>query len=333
MRRKQTKSGSLVTVAGLGLSLVAAGCAQNDDASTADCDKTYTLAFSHPVSEAAGAKAVKRGVEEYAKEKGCIKVLLDNTTAFNLETQRAAVEGWVTQQVDAILLWPVDPNAFANLAEQAQGQGTKWLTYVAKMDGEDGSVGFDGVQSGNLITADLKAWIDKHYPDGKGFSAAVTTLTALPTIKGRWEQPLAALDELEVPVVSQQDCAAQDCGLQIAEDALRENPDLRVFIGLNDDVALGAQKAFENAGLSADEVYISGTDGTPEGLSNIKEPGDGAFRVTAAIDLQSLSRDIVDNSLAAITGDGNTNSLTPSILVKTRDDAKIDELLAQMGAG
>lgn len=302
-------------------------CAQ-DDAAFADCEKTYTIAFSHPVSEAAGPKALKKFVSDYAKEEGCIKVLLDNTTANNLESQRATVEGWVTQGVDSILIFPVDPAAFTNLQKQAQDKGIKWLTYAITIDGEDGGVGFDSDQAGTMIGDDMTAWIKERYPDGD-ISAAVTTLKPLPTLTGRWTKPEAALKALDIPIVSMQDCADQTCGLQIAEDALRENPNLRVFIGLNDDAALGAQKAFENAGISADDVYISGSDGGPEALENIMDPGKGAFRVTAALDIEGLGHDIVDNSIAAITGKGEAKTETPAVLVKTGDDEQIDELLAK----
>ncbi|WP_436698779.1 sugar ABC transporter substrate-binding protein [Nocardioides sp. BYT-33-1] len=327
MRRTSSHRIALATgllAAGAGL----AACSQEDEA-LAGCETSYTIGFSHPVGEAAAPKAIKRMAAEYAEEKGCITFLLDNTTASNLESQRATVEGWITQKVDAILIFPVDPSAFTNLQRQAQEQDTAWLTYATPMEGEDGGVGFDSDQAGTIIADDMSAWIEEHHPDG-GISAAITTLKALTTITGRWEKPEAALEELDVPVVSMQDCADQTCGLQIAEDALRENPDLRVFIGLNDDAALGAQKAFQNAGLSADEVYIAGSDGAPEALENIKDPGDGAFRTTAALEVQSLARDIVDNSIAAITGDGETSSLTPAVLAKTGDDATIDELLAQL---
>lgn len=321
-----------VVVAGLAASSgLLAACSQ-DDPAAAGCEKNYTIGFSHPVGEAAAPKAIKRMAADYAKEKGCITFLLDNTTASNLESQRATVEGWITQKVDAILLFPVDPAAFKNLESQAQAQGIKWLTYASPMDGQDGGVGFDSEQAGTLIADDMSAWVAKRYPDGD-ISAAVTTLKALTTITGRWEKPQAALKELGVPVVSTQDCADQTCGLQIAEDALRENPDLRVFIGLNDDAALGAQKAFENAGLSADDVYISGSDGAPEALENIKSPGKGAFRTTAALEVQSLAQDVVNVSLAAITGEGETSTLTPAVLAKTGDDATIDKLLAQINGG
>ncbi|TAJ46939.1 MAG: sugar ABC transporter substrate-binding protein [Herbiconiux sp.] len=270
--------------------------------------------------------AVKNFLEQYGEEQGCTTVLLDNTTESNLESQRAAVENWVTQGVDSILLWPVDESAFTSLQKQAQDQGIKWLTYASPMEGEDGGVGFDSDESGQAIADEMSAWIAENYPDGD-VSAAVTEITALGTLSGRWEKPAAQLEADGIEVVSQQNCADQACGLQIAEDALRENPNLRVFIGVNDDVALGAKKAFDNAGIDPETVFIAGSDGTPDALAAIKNGG--AFRVTAAIPPAPLADDILQVSLAAITGEGETNRQTPPVLVRHGDDATIDELLAQ----
>ena len=317
-------------VAALALTTALAGCGANksDNEQLAGCEQTYTIGFSHPVGEAQFVKALKDYVAQYGPNERCTEVLLDNTTGNNLEAQRATVEGWVTQQVDAIVLWPVDPSAFTNLMSRAQQQGTKWLTYVAPMDGQDGRVGFDAAQEGEQIAGDVADWLQKRYPAG-GVAAAVTTLTTLPVVEGRWEPPMRKLAELGIPVVSEQDCADQSCGLQIAEDALRENPQLRVFIGLNDDVALGAQKAVQNSGLDVEEFYISGHDGSPEGLEAIKAKT-GAFRATTAIPIADLGRSIIDNSIAAITGEGTADALTPTVLIHPDDTQQIDQLLATM---
>ncbi|WP_432945576.1 sugar ABC transporter substrate-binding protein [Kribbella sp. CA-253562] len=323
--RRPMAATSLLGVGVLGV-LSACGGAQGSGSAALDgCEDTYTVGFSHPVGEAQFVKALKNVVADYGPTK-CVKVLLDNTTANNLETQRATVESWVTQKVDAIVFWPVDPSAYTNLVAQGHEQGTKWLTYVAPIDGQDGSVGFDSDQAGQEIAADMSAWISKNHP-GKDIQAAVTTLIALPPIFGRWEKPTAALTKLGIPVVSKQDCSNQSCGLEIAEQVLRENPRVRVFISMNDDVALGTQKAIANAGLDPDDFYVAGYDGSPEGLENVKA-GKGAFRVTMAIQVEQLGHDIIDNALAAVTGEGDSSTLAPSIRVTPADDAEIDKLLA-----
>lgn len=178
---------------GTALALTACSTAATSSAS-ADCDDTYTIGFSHPVGESAFAKALKGKVEDAAADNGCVSVLLDNTQSSDLESQRATIESWVTQKVDAIVVLAVDATALDGLREQAQAQGTKWLTYAGGTDTSDGSVGFDNVQSGDLVADDALAWVAENYPDG-GITAEVTTLTPLVGFKGRWEQPLAKFEE------------------------------------------------------------------------------------------------------------------------------------------
>lgn len=306
--------------------IVLAACAQGggETAELDGCDETYTIGFSHPFGEAQFVQALKGVVADFGPE-ACAEILLDNTTANNLETQRETVESWVTQGVDAIVFWPVDPSAYASIVPTAQEDGIKWLTYVGPVEGQDGSVGFDPMQEGDAIGEDVTEWLAEHYPDG-GVEAAVTLQTTQPTIQGRWTQPIAALEAIGVPIASEQDCSNQACGLEIATNVLRENPDVRVFISYNDDVAIGTQKAIENAGLNPEDYYVNGYDGSPEGLANVKD-GTGAFDVTMAIPVADLGRDIVTNAIAAITGEGDSNSLTPSIKVTPADGARIDEML------
>lgn len=322
---KNTKKIILAT-AGLGILLACSTFAQAADGKT--CDKMYTIGFSHPVGESQFAIALKKKVEAAGKQQGCVKVLLDNTHQSNLETQRATLESWVTRKVDAIVVLPVEASALDGLRKQAQKKGIKWLTYAGATPGADGSVGFDNTQSGDLVAKDALAWVKQRYPNG-GVEAAVTTLTPLKGFAGRWDEPLKQFKAAGLPVVSQQDCATQACGMQIAEDALRQHPDLRVFIGINDDAALGALRAFKNAGIKPDDLYIAGQDGTVEGLQAVKQGG--AYRASAAILLDDLARSIIDNSLATITGNGRKNYETPVVLGTLRDPARLDSLIAQYG--
>jgi len=298
--------------------------APTSSSSNGECSKTYTVGFSHPIGEAEVIKALKSLAKEYSTKVGCVDLLLDNTTGMKLESQRATVESWVTQQVDAIVLWPVDSTAFAGLQKQAQSQGTKWLTYLTSMDGQDGSVGFDNKLQGEQIAADVTEWIEKNYPDG-GATAAVTTLTTLPPSRPRYELPIKAIEAAGLKVVSEQNCTDQACGLQIAEDALREHPDLRIFIGLSDESAIGAMKAFKNAGIDPNTVYIAGQDGSPEGLAAVKEGG--MYRASSAIPMDALAASIVDAAMAAATGKGETNLVTPTVLAKADNPQLVADLI------
>jgi ABC-type sugar transport system substrate-binding protein len=316
------------TIAAAALLVLATGCsapAGGGDPSSVDCEEEYTIGFSHPAGDAAAVKVIKESAVARGEMVGCVNVLLDSTVGMNLETQRSTLESWVTQKVDAIVVFPVDPAALENLRERAQAQGTKWLTYVASNPKEDGGVGFDNLTAGEDMATYLQEWIAEKHPDGD-ITAAVTTATALPGMQPRVLPSIDMLTATGIKIVSQQDCIAQDCGLQLAEDALRANPNLRIFIGLNDDAAIGALRAFQNANVNLNEVFIAGFDGSEEALVALQD-GSG-YTASSAIPLIELAATIVDNALAAITGLGDAFVQTPTFLVTPGETVIIAELLA-----
>lgn len=320
-------SGKVKAIASAGILAFFSACHVSAEAAdTAKCDKVYTIGFSHPVGESQFAIALKKKVVAAGETQGCVKVLLDNTHQSNLESQRATLESWVTRKVDAIVVLPVEATALDGLRINAQKKGIKWLTYAGATPGSDGAVGFDNTQSGDLVAKDALLWVKQRYPSG-GITAAVTTLTPLKGFAGRWDEPIRQFKAAGLPIVSQQDCATQACGMQIAEDALRQHPNLRVFIGINDDAALGALRAFKNAGIKPEDLYIAGQDGTVEGLEAVKQGG--AYRASAAILLDDLAKSIIDNSIAAITGKGRTNYQTAVELGTLRNPQRLDALIAQ----
>lgn len=324
--------GTAAAIAGLAIlsvgaaSILAAAPALADDTASKCAGKKYTIGFSHPFGESHFASTLKKKVKRSGDQSGCITVLLDNTTSANLESQRATLESWVTQKVDAIVVLPVDIKALSGLQKKAQAAGIKWLTYANPIKSADGSVGFDNVQSGDLVAKDALAWVKENYPNGD-VTAAVTTLIPLSGFSGRWDQPLEQFEKAGLKVVSKQDCATQSCGLQIAEDALRQHPNMKVFIGINDDAAIGAMRAYMNAKIDLKGVYIAGQDGTLEGLEAVKKGG--AYRASAAILLDELAKSILDNSLAAITGKGQADYVTPVVLGSLKDPKMLDKLITE----
>ena len=314
---------ALAGTAALGLT----ACGSDGAGASADCAREYTIGFSHPVGEAAFVKALKVNLQKEADANGCVELLMDNTQANDLGSQRATIETWVTQGVDAIVVFPVDASSIASLQKNAQDKGIKWLTYASPAEGADGYTGFDNVQSGSLISDAAVAFIEENDLAGK-VTAAVTTLEALPDVAGRWEEPIKGITAAGVEVVSKQDCADQACGLANTEALLRQHPDLRIFVGLNDDAALGAAKAFANAGIDPDEVFIGGQDGALEALEAVK--AGGAYKISAAIDMIDLAQDVVQNSINAVDGEGETETEAAVVPATLDDPEGLDALIAQL---
>lgn len=292
--------------------------------SACDSGNTYRVAYSHSVSEAALVKQVRNFADKRAAELGCVQVLHDNTQANNLEQQINAVQGWVTMGVDAIVVTPIDEATLRPFQAQAKAAGIKWLTYLSPMEGNDGHVGFDHVESGSLIAQAAVEWVQANNIAEP--TALITTLTGLPSFGPRWTEVQRIFSEAGITVVATQDSADQASGMTIAETVLRQHPDLSIAIGMNDDAAVGAYRAFTVAGKNEASYFIGGQDGSFEGLSAVNKGG--AYRATSAILINELGANIVDLALNAVTGNGPSFFDTPTELVTKSDQDQLDALLA-----
>lgn len=298
--------------------------AATDSGASEECEEEYTIAFSHNVSEAVVVKAVRAFADQRAADLGCITMLHDNTTGQNLEQQTAAIETWLNQGVDAIVVLPVDAASLAPYKERADAAGIPMSTYAFPIEGYCGNAGFDATVSGEIIADAAIEWAQENYPDG-GAKALISSLSALPLLAPRWEVPIEKFEAAGIEVVAVQDGADIASGLEITETTLQAHPDLAIVIGLNDDFAVGAYQAFQNAGKDPATSFIGGQDGSLEGLEAIKEGQH--YKATSAILLDQLGASIVDLSVACITGEGETNIDTPAKLV-TIDEGGLDELIA-----
>lgn len=286
--------------------------------------KTYTIAYSHSVSEAVIVRQVRHFASQRAAELGCVTVMHDNTQANNLEQQINAVQGWITLGVDAIVVTPIDESALKPLQAQAKAQGIKWLTYLGVMDDSDGYVGFDHAQSGQIIGQAAADWVRENGIENP--KALVTTLTGLPSLAPRWQEVERIFADAGIEIVTMQDSADQTTGMAVTETVLRQHPDLDIVIGLNDDAAVGASRAVAIAGIDPAKVFIGGQDGSLEGLTAVNQGG--AYKASAAILINDLGANVVDLALNAITGYGPSFAYTPTVLASKADQALLDKLLA-----
>lgn len=324
-RRRTVTVAALVSCAATVIALAGCSSSSPESSNSASCAKTYKIGYSNPTSEAAVVKALTVKLKAEAAAHGCIDLLLDNTTGGNLEHQRATLESWVAQGVSAIVVTPVDVTALTNLRKEAQAKGLKWISYGVLEKGANGLAGFDNEQSGRIVGQAATDWIAKHHLDGK-VTAAVTTFTPLAAVSGRWKQPINILNKAGVKIVSSQDCADPTCGQNIAEALIQSDPKFRVFIGFNDDAALGAAQAFKDAGISPKDTFIAGQDGSPPALEAVQS---GEIDVSAAIVLKKLADAVLEVSINAINGHGKTTAEAPVIAGTLADPSELKTLLAQ----
>ncbi|MEU8968519.1 substrate-binding domain-containing protein [Streptomyces monashensis] len=255
---------------------------------------------------------IRAGAQAEAKRLG---VDLTVTDAQNDASQQAnQLQNFTSSGLGAIIVNPVDSDAASNSVKAADKAGIPVVAVdrgVNKAD-VDALVASDNVAGGELAA---KTIAEKLGGKGKivilqgqaGTSAAreraqgfANGLKAYPGIQVLAQQP-ADFDRTK--------------GLDVMANLLQAHPDVQGVVAANDEMALGAVKALgSKAGKS---VQVVGFDGTPDGLTAVK---DGTLYASVAQQPSQLGRIAVDNALKAVQGKKVEPTVKVPVKVVTKDN-------------
>ena len=111
-------------------------------------------------------------------------------------------------------------------------------------------------------------------------------------------EEIAAKYNMKV-VFNQTGLWARDKGLALAENLIQSGQQVDVICANNDEMALGAINAFENAGM-LDKVVVGGVDATGDALAAMAA---GKLEVTVFQDAKGQGQAGVDTAIKMINGD------------------------------
>lgn len=212
---------------------------------------------------------LKDGAEAKAKELGYQMVVLDSQN--DPAKELANVEDLTVRKVSAILVNPTDSAAVGNAIKLANKAGIPVLTLdrganvgeVKAHIASDNIAG--GKMAGDFIASKLGKNIDVIQLEGiAGTSAA----------RDRGEGFAQAVKANGFKVLASQPADFDRTkGLNVMENLLAANPDVKAVFAQNDEMALGALRATQAAGKN---VLIVGFDGTDDGKAAVKSGKLGA---------------------------------------------------------
>ena len=212
---------------------------------------------------------LKEGAEAKAKELGYQMVVLDSQN--DPAKELANVEDLTVRKVSAILVNPTDSAAVGNAIMLANKAGIPVLTLdrganvgeVKAHIASDNIAG--GKMAGDFIASKLGKNIDVIQLEGiAGTSAA----------RDRGEGFAQAVKANGFKVLASQPADFDRTkGLNVMENLLAANPDVKAVFAQNDEMALGALRATQAAGKN---VLIVGFDGTDDGKAAVKSGKLGA---------------------------------------------------------
>ena len=183
------------------------------------------------------------------------------------------VENFIAQGVDAIVLKAVDKDASEPIWDACEAAGIPLVLCNSKINAEYTSY----VGSDNYGTGEMQAEYIADLLGGEGkvaiLMADLANMNAVERTEGAQDK-LAEYPGIEI-VEEQVANWMRDKGMEVAENWIQSGSEIDAIIANNDEMAIGAILAYEEAGV---DVLIAGVGGTVEALPYI-EAGDLAMSV------------------------------------------------------
>lgn len=230
-------------------------------------DKKITIGYSNIADSDVFCKKVRDYFGKIAQDSNKAEMIFTDAMLDNMK-QLDQIDNFIIQDVDGIVLVPVDSAGIVPGIEKANAAGIPVLCLVINAEGGDYTyVGSPSVEAGEL----QGKYMREHLPQNAKILYLQGTL-GLSHTRERWEGfKKGCLDQRpDIELLSAQSGNYErDQGMKIAEDWIQTFPEFDAIVSANDQMALGAVQAL-NIADRLDGIYITGIDGVDDALENVK---------------------------------------------------------------
>ncbi len=306
------------------LTLLFTGCRSGGSSGTsAESDITVGVCLSS--FHAGFMTAVNQAVTDKGKELG-ITVNVANANG-DASVQADNMQNFITQGVSAIVINPIDSNGIVPSIKMANAQGIP--VFIIDTNAAGGEIinrnATDNLKAGQTAAQTIAEQLKTKYGEYKG---KVVNLCGKISQASGYDRDKGFMDEIakypDIEVVFRQDCEFdQEKSLNAMMNALQANDEIDAVFAANDNTALGAVKAIEQANRfypagDAKHIFVIGIDGNPEGIQAIR---DGRIDATISQNPITMAKNTIQMVYDYIkngkTPEANTES--PQILI-TKDN-------------
>ncbi|MCF5723424.1 sugar ABC transporter substrate-binding protein [Pseudomonas syringae] len=243
---------------------------------------------------------VRNGLDTAAKQQG-VKIQFEDAQG-DVVRQLNQVEGFLNQKVDAVIVLPVDTSATANITRAAVAAKTP-LVYVNRHPDERTlPKGVVTVASNDIEAGQLQMRYLAEKLGGKGSVAIIMGDLAQNATHDRTEGAKQVLKDFPgIKVVEQQSAEWQrNKGMDLTSNWLLAGTQFDAIVANNDEMAIGAGMALQQAGKAKGEVAIVGIDGLPDGLAAVKR---GLLAASVFQDPKAQAAKAVESAIKMIKGE------------------------------
>lgn len=255
--------------------------------------------------------SLRDGAQAAADEAGVELVVTD---ARDDATQQAdQVQNFLTQQLDAVLINPVDSDAAGPTVAPLIEAGIPVVAVDRGVNDAEVSsfVASDNVLGGRLAADALAEAIGEQ---GQVLVLQGVAGTSASRERGQgFSEGIAAYPGIEVVAMQPADFDRAQ-GLDVATNLLQANPEVVGIFAENDEMALGAVQAL--GARAGQDVFVVGFDGTDDGMAAIEA---GTMYASIAQQPEELGRAAVEAALAVIAGEEVEATVSVEVVAVTRE--------------
>jgi ribose transport system substrate-binding protein len=259
-------------------------------------DEKTVIGLAVPNLQADFFSQIKDSVVAQAAAQGAELIIVDAKN--DGATQVNQVQDLITKKVDALIYIPAGATAASVPVRLANEAGIPVICvdrFPPDLPG-DTFIASDSVNSARI----LGEWVIEQ-TGGVGNVAVIHgqmgTTPEVDRTNG-WETAMAKAPGM-ITVAEQAADWDQAKAFTVAQDMLQKNPDITVFFGQCDTMAMGAARAVELANLDHDVVVV-GFDGDVAALKELKN---GLFDATCTQQTQLMGKLAFESALKAIAGE------------------------------
>ena len=186
--------------------------------------------------------------------------------------QLSQVESFISQKVDAIVVNPVDTAATKKITEAAVKAGIPLVYVNRRPDDLNLPKGVVTVASNDLEAGEMQMQYLADKMGGKGDIVILLGDLANNSTTNRTKGVKEVLAKYPNIKIEQEQSGTwlRDKGMTLVNDWLTQGRKFDAVVSNNDEMAIGAAMALQQAGVEKGSVLIAGVDGTPDGLSAVK---------------------------------------------------------------
>jgi ABC-type sugar transport system substrate-binding protein len=202
---------------------------------------------------------MENAAKAYAEANPGVEIVYgQGQSATDIEGQIALIESMVAQGVQGIAITPVDPTVASTL-DRAVEAGVKVVLMDNSIPGWEGRTALattDNYAAGKIAGEYLASVLNEG--DTLGILEGVP---GVPALDDRVNGMLKGLGDLQLKIVGRgaTNCT-EELGINVAEDLLTTQSDLKAIYAACGPPAAGAARAIKNAGIAPEDIVLVGFD-------------------------------------------------------------------------